>query len=107
MKHHEVTEAFLWSRLLPHLHHLNAREKVTLRDALKLAIRAHDGQTRKSGEPFVTHPVEVTRILAEIGCELVCFCTICPLCQHILHPAAAAQCSWNVSLLNPTPKKGR
>ena len=30
----------------------------------QLAFFAHDGQRRKSGEPFITHPVEVARILA-------------------------------------------
>ncbi|KAJ1623787.1 hypothetical protein T492DRAFT_1052182 [Pavlovales sp. CCMP2436] len=32
--------------------------------ALKYAVEAHDGQTRRSGEPFVTHPIEVALILA-------------------------------------------
>jgi len=34
-------------------------------DAYGFAVEAHAGQTRLSGEPFVTHPVEVTLILAE------------------------------------------
>ncbi|XP_042457770.1 putative GTP diphosphokinase RSH1, chloroplastic isoform X2 [Zingiber officinale] len=34
-------------------------------DALKLAFEAHDGQKRRSGEPFIIHPVEVARILGE------------------------------------------
>mmetsp|Transcript_26213 Transcript_26213/g.70825 ORF Transcript_26213/g.70825 Transcript_26213/m.70825 type:complete len:318 (+) Transcript_26213:137-1090(+) len=35
-------------------------------DALRFAVAAHDGQTRKSGEPFVTHPIEVALILASL-----------------------------------------
>jgi (p)ppGpp synthase/HD superfamily hydrolase len=31
-----------------------------------VAQHAHRAQYRKSGEPFITHPVEVTRILAEM-----------------------------------------
>jgi GTP pyrophosphokinase len=35
--------------------------------AYEVAERAHDGQMRKSGEPYITHPVAVTTILAELG----------------------------------------
>ncbi len=34
--------------------------------AYEFAHRAHEGQLRKSGEPFFTHPVEVALILAEL-----------------------------------------
>ncbi|XP_058082017.1 putative GTP diphosphokinase RSH1, chloroplastic isoform X2 [Magnolia sinica] len=33
---------------------------------LQLAFEAHDGQKRRSGEPFIIHPVEVARILGEL-----------------------------------------
>lgn len=32
----------------------------------QLAFEAHDGQKRRSGEPFIIHPVEVARILGEL-----------------------------------------
>ncbi len=64
---------------LPHTHtlqhaHVRVRThtppppltRVQVREALSLAYDAHSGQSRKSGEPFITHPVEVTRILAEL-----------------------------------------
>jgi guanosine-3',5'-bis(diphosphate) 3'-pyrophosphohydrolase len=35
--------------------------------AYVVAERAHDGQFRKSGEPYITHPVAVATILAELG----------------------------------------
>ncbi len=35
--------------------------------AYVVAERAHDGQLRKSGEPYITHPVAVARILADLG----------------------------------------
>lgn len=63
----ELTEDYLWeTRLLPLLGYLAADEAVAVREALSLAYDAHAGQRRKSGEPFITHPVEVTRILAEL-----------------------------------------
>jgi guanosine-3',5'-bis(diphosphate) 3'-pyrophosphohydrolase len=35
--------------------------------AYAVAQRAHDGQMRKSGDPYITHPLAVTTILAELG----------------------------------------
>jgi GTP pyrophosphokinase len=34
--------------------------------AYRLSAAAHEGQTRKSGEPYITHPVTVACILAEL-----------------------------------------
>ena len=34
--------------------------------AFAIGERAHRGQKRKSGEPYITHPVAVARILAEM-----------------------------------------
>jgi GTP pyrophosphokinase len=36
-------------------------------NAFKIAEKAHQGQSRKSGEPYITHPVAVAKILAELG----------------------------------------
>jgi (p)ppGpp synthase/HD superfamily hydrolase len=35
--------------------------------AYKVAEQAHRGQTRKSGDDYITHPIAVATILAEIG----------------------------------------
>src|SRR5699024_12367857 len=35
--------------------------------AYKVAQRAHTGQLRKSGDPYIPHPVAVATILAELG----------------------------------------
>ncbi|MFF7733873.1 HD domain-containing protein [Streptomyces sp. NPDC007984] len=40
-----------------------------LRHAYVLAESSHRGQMRKSGEPYITHPLAVTLILAELGAE--------------------------------------
>ncbi|KAG6524953.1 hypothetical protein ZIOFF_014898 [Zingiber officinale] len=53
------------------LKRLNLRQQksqATLSQVAKvcqLAFEAHDGQKRRSGEPFIIHPVEVARILGE------------------------------------------
>src|SRR5690348_2600756 len=38
-----------------------------LERAYVLAERLHEGQMRKSGDPYITHPLAVTTILAELG----------------------------------------
>ncbi|MFJ7207946.1 RelA/SpoT family protein [Streptomyces sp. NPDC098789] len=49
-------------------HHPDADLSV-LRRAYVLAETSHRGQMRKSGEPYITHPLAVTLILAELGAE--------------------------------------
>ena len=38
-----------------------------LQRAYQVAERSHEGQLRLSGEPYITHPLAVTTILAELG----------------------------------------
>lgn len=38
------------------------------------AKKAHEGQERKSGEPYITHPVAVAEILADIGLDSSAIC---------------------------------
>ena len=40
-----------------------------LRRAYRIAERMHRGQMRKSGEPYITHPLAVAQILAELGMD--------------------------------------
>ena len=47
-------------------HHPNA-DIADINRAFEVARTAHTGQTRKSGEDYITHPVAVTQILAELG----------------------------------------
>ncbi|MFD7665361.1 RelA/SpoT family protein [Streptomyces sp. NPDC059788] len=49
-------------------HHPDA-DLDTLSRAYALAESSHRGQMRKSGEPYITHPLAVTLILAELGAE--------------------------------------
>lgn len=49
-------------------HHPDADLEI-LRRAYLLAESSHRGQMRKSGEPYITHPLAVTLILAELGAE--------------------------------------
>ncbi len=47
-------------------HHSSVKEG-ELEHAFTVAAKAHEGQFRKSGDPYITHPVAVALILAELG----------------------------------------
>src|SRR5690606_29426028 len=47
---------------------LTADDKKLIRKAFDLAVDAHKDQRRKTGEPYIFHPIEVAKIVAnEIG----------------------------------------
>jgi guanosine-3',5'-bis(diphosphate) 3'-pyrophosphohydrolase len=48
------------------LHHPKA-DIAYIERAYSTAEKAHSGQKRKSGEPYITHPVAVAQILADLG----------------------------------------
>ncbi|GAA2099239.1 HD domain-containing protein [Kitasatospora saccharophila] len=50
------------------VHHPQADVPLLTR-AYRLAEESHRGQTRKSGEPYITHPLAVTMILAQLGSD--------------------------------------
>lgn len=53
-----------WDSLLPVVSYLGTERVAKVYDALRVAYRAHRGQMRKSGEPFIIHPVQVSSLLA-------------------------------------------
>jgi len=44
---------------------LSKEDKDMIRQAYEIAVQAHSKQRRKSGEPYILHPIEVARICAE------------------------------------------
>nr|MCU0266056.1 bifunctional (p)ppGpp synthetase/guanosine-3',5'-bis(diphosphate) 3'-pyrophosphohydrolase [Actinomycetes bacterium] len=50
-----------------------------LERAYEAAAHHHEGQLRKSGEPYITHPLAVAQILADLGM------TVPTLCAALLH----------------------
>mgnify|MGYP000648609394 FL=1 len=49
---------------------LNEEEKKIIKDSLIIAYNAHEGQLRKSGEPYIYHPLGVAKIVAhDIGLD--------------------------------------
>ena len=50
--------------------YLDDEQRGRLRRAWAIGAAAHAGQTRRSGEPYITHPVAVARVLAEQGLDV-------------------------------------
>ncbi|GAB3381289.1 RelA/SpoT family protein [Lysobacter fragariae] len=51
-------------------HYLPEPQRVLLRRAWTVGAAAHAGQARKSGEPYITHPVAVAKVLADQGLDV-------------------------------------
>ncbi|HSC11065.1 MAG TPA: bifunctional (p)ppGpp synthetase/guanosine-3',5'-bis(diphosphate) 3'-pyrophosphohydrolase [Rhodanobacteraceae bacterium] len=52
------------------LTYLQPEQIERVRQAYLTGAHAHAGQTRKSGEPYITHPVAVAGILADLGMDV-------------------------------------
>ncbi len=62
----EIERRFLSLVQLLHTNGMSAEGIVQVRKAFELAEKAHQEQKRESGEPYIIHPIEVARLLAEI-----------------------------------------
>ncbi|HET6546276.1 MAG TPA: bifunctional (p)ppGpp synthetase/guanosine-3',5'-bis(diphosphate) 3'-pyrophosphohydrolase [Rhodanobacteraceae bacterium] len=49
--------------------YLPAEQVARVRRAYEIGAQAHRGQKRRSGEPYITHPVAVAGILADLGMD--------------------------------------
>ena len=50
--------------------YLSPEEEATLVEAFEFANEAHKSQKRRSGEPYIIHPIEVTIILAGLHMDV-------------------------------------
>ena len=51
---------------------ITSKEKKIIHESLVIAFNGHDGQIRKSGEPYIHHPIEVAKIVArDIGLDYI------------------------------------
>lgn len=56
----------LFEKLQAKLTYLDSEKIAHIREAFLVADQAHQGQIRKTGEPYITHPIEVGTILADL-----------------------------------------
>ncbi|MBN2306219.1 MAG: bifunctional (p)ppGpp synthetase/guanosine-3',5'-bis(diphosphate) 3'-pyrophosphohydrolase [Anaerolineae bacterium] len=57
------------SRIFKAIPELSRKDRALIERAFQRAHTAHDGQRRKSGEPYITHCIAVAEILAELGLD--------------------------------------
>lgn len=60
---------FELSDLISKLRYLSPQEIAEIRQACEYAAKAHEGQTRKTGHSYITHPLAVAGILAELEAD--------------------------------------
>eukprot|EP00566_Odontella_aurita_P001993 CAMPEP_0113556114 /NCGR_PEP_ID=MMETSP0015_2-20120614/17082_1 /TAXON_ID=2838 /ORGANISM="Odontella" /LENGTH=1056 /DNA_ID=CAMNT_0000457445 /DNA_START=199 /DNA_END=3369 /DNA_ORIENTATION=+ /assembly_acc=CAM_ASM_000160 len=58
-----------WDKIMPTVSNLGTTNSYKVKQALRVAYRAHRGQCRKSGEPFIIHPVEVSLLLSGLNMD--------------------------------------
>lgn len=64
-----------YSDLADKTHYLNDADQKCLKRAFWFAEKAHQGQFRRTGEPYISHPVSVAKYLAELQIDrdsLIC-----------------------------------
>lgn len=60
-------------------HYYHAREVSQIEDAFEVAQKAHQGQFRASGRPYITHPTIVADTLIDMGLD------VSTICAALLH----------------------
>jgi len=55
---------------LKHLRRFTSDEQLLIQKAFESGKKAHEGQKRKSGEPYFTHPTAVAEYLIDIGADV-------------------------------------
>lgn len=58
-----------WQELRSHIRHLPARDITRIGQAFELGKKMHEGQKRRSGEPYFNHPVAVAHMLLDLKAD--------------------------------------
>nr|MDA8235954.1 HD domain-containing protein [Clostridia bacterium] len=59
-------------KLINRIKAYNPRARVAfIEEVFQFAKEAHEGQMRNSGEPYITHPLQVATILADLELDII------------------------------------
>jgi GTP diphosphokinase / guanosine-3',5'-bis(diphosphate) 3'-diphosphatase len=65
----KASSPFSWAEFQSHIRYLPTAAQTRIQHAFDLGMEAHEGQTRKSGEPYFSHSIAVAHILADWGAD--------------------------------------
>ena len=71
-----------------------------IRAAYECAAKAHEGQKRKNGEPYIIHPVSVAEIVVEMGLDTD------SICAALLHDVGKPACMLKDGNFHDHPARG-
>ena len=87
----------LYDDLIERVHRYHPSDDITMIEkAYKLAYDAHENQVRKSGEPYIIHPLCVAIILADL--ELDKETIVAGLLHDVVEDTIMTRRSWNNSV---------
>lgn len=58
-----------WTSFAQRIRHLSEGDQEAIKKAYEMGRKAHEGQTRQSGEPYFNHPVAVAGIMIDLGAD--------------------------------------
>ena len=58
-----------WNELRSHLRHISEKDLRRVQEAYELGKKLHEGQKRRSGDPYFSHPIAVATMLAGLGAD--------------------------------------
>ncbi len=58
-----------WQEFRSQIRHLSARDTTRVEHAFQLGKKMHEGQKRRSGEPYFSHPIAVAHMLSDLGAD--------------------------------------
>lgn len=70
----EKTEVTVKNFLSKVRHYFHSHDVKRIEEALSVAAKAHEGQFRASGRPYITHPTIVADILIDMGMDVETIC---------------------------------
>jgi guanosine-3',5'-bis(diphosphate) 3'-pyrophosphohydrolase len=87
-------------RLLSVCDLLSPEERDAITHAYTLAARVHAGAMRRSGEPFIEHPLTVALIVAQIGldAEVICAALLHDVVEDAGYPLEALRAQFGASV---------
>lgn len=64
-----AAQPFSWAAFQSHVRYLSTSSQHRIRESFDLGMHLHEGQKRRSGDPYFSHCIAVAHILADMGAD--------------------------------------